>query len=113
MTERELQDRVRRLCDHLGLEVQHIYDARGSWLPGWPDLTIFGTSILFAELKRQTGSASPDQRHVATTIRRAGLPWVCWRPSDLLNGEIARVLTGLSPLDIAAFTTADIERTGA
>lgn len=96
MTEDELQAAVRRMCTDLGLAVQHIHDPRRSWLPGWPDLTIIGTDILFAELKSQHGTLSPEQRRVSRIIKAAGGRWVLWRPMDLLSGEIARTLTALA-----------------
>jgi hypothetical protein len=103
MSEGELQDRVRAMADSLGLAVQHIHDARRSWLVGWPDLVIIGTSVLYAELKSQTGQLSPDQARVGRLIERAGGRWLLWRPEHLLSGEIARELTALSALSIAAY----------
>lgn len=109
MSEAELQNSVRKMCDHLRLAVQHIFDARRSWLPGWPDLTIIGTSVLFAELKSQSGQLSADQARVRRLIEGAGGRWVLWRPEHLLSGEIARELTGLSSLRIAAFMAKDMK----
>jgi hypothetical protein len=103
MTERDLQDRVRKMCGQLGLAVQHIEDSRRCWLPGWPDLSIFGTSAIFAELKRQDEDLTPQQRKVGRVIASAGLRWVCWKPADLLDGTIAFELTAISGRKIAAF----------
>jgi hypothetical protein len=110
MLERELQDRVRLMCDHLGLAVQHIEDARRCWLPGWPDLTVLGTSVMFIELKNMTNTLSADQRKVRRIIEGAGLAYRLWRPADLLDGTVAQELTAISKLSITAFTAADIER---
>ena len=103
--ERWLQDQVRALCAGLGLHVQHMEDARRSWLPGWPDLVILGTSadqenpaILYRELKGSSGNLSADQRKIGWLINQAGGDWALWRPSDLLNGRIQRELTAISPL---------------
>lgn len=101
MSENELQDRIRSMCDSLHLAVQHIADARRCWLTGWPDLTIIGSEIIFAELKSQTGQPSPDQHRVRQLLERAGARWVLWRPEHLLSGEIARELTAISALRIA------------
>lgn len=98
MTEDELQDRIRGRCRELGLSVQHIEDPRRSWLPGWPDLTIFGTAILFAELKSETGELSAEQIRVREIIEDAGGRWVLWRPSDWRSGLIQRALEDLAAL---------------
>lgn len=107
--ERWLQDQVRALCADLGLAVQHMEDARRSWLPGWPDLVILGTAppcpncghrdaILYRELKGSAGNLTRDQRLVGWSISEAGGNWALWRPSDLLNGRIQRELQAISPL---------------
>jgi len=97
MTEATLQERIRKMCSGLGLAVQHIHDSRRCWLPGWPDLVIFGDgSVLWVELKTQAASLTDDQRWVCEIIRSAGGRWVLWRPSHLLSGEIARTLAELA-----------------
>ncbi len=110
MSERDLQDRVRRMCDQLGLAVEHTENSlQGrTWLPGWPDLTICGTRILYRELKSMHGQLSHDQRRVGRIIANAGGDWDVWRPIDLFSGQIALELTAISRLDIAVFTADDI-----
>lgn len=92
MTEAELQDRIRSMCDSLGLAVQHIHDPRRSWLPGWPDLVIIGDRTIYRELKTERGTLSPEQRDVGGRLTRAGQDWAVWRPRDLLTGTIGRQL---------------------
>jgi hypothetical protein len=99
ITERYLQDRIRELCDGLGLAVQHIEraDLAKAWLPGWPDLWICGPrGILYRELKDAVGRSTPAQRRVALIIGLAGGDWDIWRPRDLLSGRIAAELTAIS-----------------
>lgn len=110
MSERQLQDNIRKLCEHLHLKVQHIEDSRRAWLPGWPDLAVISTAIVFAELKSQTGDMSGDQRKVRRAIEATGHRCYLWRPSDLLSGEVARVLSQISTLPAAVWTAGDIER---
>ena len=110
MTEAQLQESIRKMCKSLHIEAQHIRDPIGSWLPGWPDLALFGRSILFAELKRQSESPTPEQRRVGWIIQQAGGRWTWWRPSDLLDGTIAKELTAIMPLEITVFSADSIER---
>lgn len=105
MTEAELMEEVRRMCEALRLDVFHVRDSRGSWGPGFPDLVIAGTRILFRECKSHHGSLQPDQRRWGSKIQRGGGDWCVWRPRDLADGTIAAQLTAISPLSIAAKCT--------
>jgi hypothetical protein len=96
MPEDELQENIRAACAGLGLAVQHIHDPRRCWLPGWPDLVIFGNRILYRELKTEHNSLSPDQRRVGSIITRAGGNWSTWRPRDWVGGVIQRQLEEIS-----------------
>jgi len=73
MKEQELERHIRRMCGDLGLAVNHFADSRRSWLPGFPDLEIFGTRI-----------------------GRSGGDWAVWRPADLLGGVIFRQLAAIA-----------------
>jgi hypothetical protein len=105
MTEAELQDRVRAMCDALGLVVRHVRDERGNWLQGWPDLDILGTRLIHRELKSMRGQLTGDQRRVGAKLTRAGQDWAVWRPVDLLDGTIARKLTAISNSPIGRHIT--------
>ena len=59
---------------------------------------IFGTGILFRELKSESGTLKPDQEMVRDKILAAGGDWALWRPSCLLSGRIAAELTAISRL---------------
>lgn len=99
LSERWLQDQVRKLCADLGLAVQHIErsDLAKAWLPGWPDLWIAGPNgILYRELKANGEAATADQRKVGRIIIAAGGDWDLWWPSQLYNGRIASELTAIS-----------------
>lgn len=52
---------------------------------GWPDLTLVrGESLIFAELKTQTGRVSKAQERWLETLGRVpGVETYLWRPSDL------------------------------
>ena len=96
MTEDDLMEAIRVACQGLHLDVMHIHDSRRSWGPGYPDLTIVGRRLLFAECKSEAGELSPHQRRWARRLQAAGQTWVLWRPSDLVSGEIVRVLWELT-----------------
>ena len=95
-----LDAHVRRLMDDLGLWGHHQQNSIGS-RRGWPDWVIFGTGVLFRELKSERGTLKPDQAMVRDKILAAGGDWALWRPSDLLSGRIAAELTAISALRVA------------
>ncbi|WP_300613239.1 hypothetical protein [Trebonia sp.] len=101
MSEAALQDHVRALCDGLGLAVQHVHDPRRSWLPGWPDLTVIGSRVIYRELKSEQGTVSAEQRDVGQRLTDAGQDWAVWRPAQLLSGEIGRQLASITGHQIA------------
>ncbi len=101
MSEAELQDHVRQLATDLGLAVQHITNPRRSWLPGWPDLTIIGSRVLYRELKSERGALTPEQRDVGQRLTDAGADFAVWRPRDLLSGHVARQLASITGRQIA------------
>lgn len=87
MSEAELQRLVEQACERLGLFCYHTYDSRRSQ-PGWPDLVIVGSRIIFRELKSATGELKPEQRRWGSRITQAGGDWSVWRPRDWENGVI-------------------------
>lgn len=62
--------------------------------PGFPDLTLVrGGRLIFSELKRE--GKEPTEMQQAWLNELRAVPFVevyVWRPSDLLSGEIERVL---------------------
>jgi hypothetical protein len=96
-----LDAHVVKLIDDLGLWSWHNRNAIGSQ-KGWPDRTIFGTAILFRELKSERGTLKPDQEMVRDKILAAGGDWGLWRPSDLLSLRIKSELVAISRLRAAS-----------
>lgn len=96
MPEDTLMEHIRDACKAMHLDVFHVHDARRSWGPGFPDLTIVGRRVLWAECKREDGELTALQRRWARHLQAAGQQWVLWRPSDLLSGEIGRILWELT-----------------
>jgi len=96
MSEAELQRLVEELCDRLGLHHYHTFDSRRSD-PGWPDLVIAGTALLFRELKSRDGVLTPAQRRWGSRIERTGGDWAVWRPVDWQNMTILNQLLAIKP----------------
>jgi hypothetical protein len=92
VTEAQLQAAVADLCKILGLHHYHTRDSRRSQ-PGFPDSVIAGRSILYRELKNETGKLSVDQRMWGSWLEQAGCDWAVWRPQHWENGVILRQLT--------------------
>ena len=101
MTEAQFQKQVTDLAAYQGWQWMHVEQrmARGgSWSPpmkgplgkGFPDLMMVrGRTLLFVELKTNTGQLSGHQQDVLETLRWVGECHV-WRPSDW--AEITEVL---------------------
>jgi hypothetical protein len=87
-----LDAHLRQMMAVRGLWGYHTRNSIGAQR-GWPDWVILGPcGSIFAELKSERGTLSPDQRHVGSMLTRAGHQWVVWRPRDLLDGTIDRQL---------------------
>jgi hypothetical protein len=94
MTEAELQAEVIRLCDKYRLYWHHDPDSRTvQGKKGFPDLVICGTQLIMAELKSQYGNVTTFQTDWRYRLQSAGVKHVVWRPSDLQEGTIERVLS--------------------
>lgn len=89
---------IRAMTTQLRLHAFHCYDARRSWGPGFPDLTICGHVLLFAEVKTEDGELTALQKGWARRLQGAGQRWVLWRPSNLASGDIWRTLRELDQL---------------
>jgi hypothetical protein len=87
MTEAQLQAAVVRLCKLYGLHHHHQRISQLS-APGWPDLTICGSKVIFRELKREDGKPTPAQVEWGAWLEEAGQNWDLWKPSDLASGRI-------------------------
>lgn len=88
-TEAQFQARVVRLAVVLGWSVFSIPDSRRATLAGYPDLTMFRASdkrLVFAELKREKGRLSNEQKKVLADMELLANVGRCevylWRPSD-------------------------------
>lgn len=95
MGESFLQQAVIDLCKYRGIWWYHAHQPQRD-NPGFPDLVLIGSrGALFRELKTEAGRLSLAQGEVAHRMRRAGLSWGIWRPSDLQSGLILHELEGI------------------
>ena len=94
MMERELQDGVRALCAQLKLRQYHTWDSRRSEA-GFPDSVIaLPGEVICAELKREKKRPTADQVWWLDHFTRCGYRCFLWRPTHLLSGTIAMILSG-------------------
>jgi hypothetical protein len=103
MTEREIEDAVRRILRDLPqIWARHETNSRGA-LAGWLDWTFLRRAhtdgaAMFRELKTATGKVSRAQQECLAFLRAAGLDADVWREEDLRSGRIARELAALAGL---------------
>lgn len=93
MTEAQFQDWVAEYAQLNGWLVYHGRPAQqvdGGWRTpvqydgkGFPDLVLVRRRVIFAELKTERGTVSPDQRKWGTALQVSeGIDYFVWRPSD-------------------------------
>ena len=83
-TEAGFRAAVVELAEALGWLVYYVPDSRRC-APGYPDLSLLHPGqgrFLVAELKRERGRVTPEQRVWLEGLRRAGVAAYLWRPSD-------------------------------
>lgn len=81
--EADFQATVRAAASFFGWRVYHTHDSRRSD-PGFPDLVMVHRThgLLFAELKAQKGTTTPQQVAWLEDLTHAGHRAYLWRPSD-------------------------------
>lgn len=94
MLERDLEEAVRRLALSTGWLRYHTLRPKGS-PAGFPDDVLLRDGrLIFAELKREGERPSEEQTRWLHGLEAvaAALEVYVWRPRDLLDGTIARIL---------------------
>jgi hypothetical protein len=87
MSEQQFQQAVIQLIRVLGLHWYHTADSRRS-NRGWPDLVVYGSRIIYRELKTKLGKLTMPQVQCGEDLKKAGGDWAVWRPEDLQSGRI-------------------------
>ena len=65
---------------------------------GFPDLTLVGARVVFAEIKAKGGKLSPDQIRWREQIQKAGGEWYLWTPTEWEAGEVQSIASALRPV---------------
>jgi hypothetical protein len=107
MSEEELQGTIIEMAEALGWKVHRARKSaipgkdgtwRGTGPKGWPDLfMVFPATgrALAVELKREGKSPTAEQRDWLSALESvAGISVHVYRPSDLLDGTVQRILGG-------------------
>jgi hypothetical protein len=97
MSEKALESGVRRiLADLPGVLAYHTHDSRRSHA-GFPDWVLAGRGgVLWRELKRENGRLADAQAEWLGMLAECREDAGVWRPSDLLDGTVARELAALA-----------------
>jgi len=81
ISERDWQNQVRELALLHGWLIYHTHDSRRSD-PGFPDLVLVRERVVYAELKREKGKLTAEQKAWRYSLNGAGAETYVWRPSD-------------------------------
>jgi hypothetical protein len=94
MTEEQLLASVIELAGWLKLLSYHTRDSRRS-APGFPDLVLVGSRVLFRELKSSKGKVTEDQYRWIEALDAAGEDVDVWRPFDWDSGRVKTELESI------------------
>jgi hypothetical protein len=101
MNEAQFQAKIIALCERFSIKYFHSTDPIKDLGPGFPDLVLVGTIVLFVELKTDGGVMSTRQRVWRSAIEGTTNGYhQLWRPADLASGVIERILRQMSPADL-------------
>lgn len=96
MKEEALLTLVMHMAKLSGWRRYHVRNSKAGIVQGevgFPDLVLVrGSRVIFAELKREKGRTEPEQVAWLEALLLAGLEIYVWRPSDWLEGRIAKLL---------------------
>lgn len=95
-TEKAFLQQVREVAGLCGWLCYHTHDSRRSE-PGFPDLVLVRSpSVVFAELKTDTGRLTPAQAAWLEALKQcSGIEAHVWRPGDW-DAIVSRLKTGIS-----------------
>jgi hypothetical protein len=82
-----------------GVLAYHTASPRGSD-KGYPDWTLAGSSMLFAEDKDSSAKLRPEQTQWRDSILAAGQRFEVWRPRDFTSGAVASAIASIAPVNV-------------
>lgn len=106
MAELNLQKHVQAIAKANGWKYHHECYSLGSD-KGWPDLVLVRDRVIYVELKKEMGIVSPEQVVWMDALKAAGQEVHVWRPMQLMNGTVERVLRNDKILRLDGFEETD------
>ena len=85
ITERDLREQIRDLCKLYGWKMYFTWRSIHS-PAGFPDLVLANSEqkkVIFAELKREKGKVTPEQKEWLDALKACGQTVYVWRPGDI------------------------------
>lgn len=82
VSEADFQAQVVEYAALHGWRTWHVRDSRAQAMTDFPDLVLVRDRVLFRELKRVGGRATPGQKRALDQLRRAGADAELWCPTD-------------------------------
>ena len=85
ITERDLREQIRDLCKLFGWKMYFTWRSIHS-PAGFPDLVLANSEqkkVIFAELKREKGKVTPEQKEWLDALKACGQTVYVWRPGDI------------------------------
>ena len=85
ITERDLREQIRTLCKLYGWKMYFTWRSIHSPV-GFPDLVLANSEqkkVIFAELKREKGKVTPEQKEWLDALKACGQTVYVWRPGDI------------------------------
>lgn len=81
LSEEDFQARIIERAKETGWKHYHTNNSRKS-VPNFPDLVLWKTRVVFAEVKKETGEPTAGQLTTMEELKAAGAEVYLWRPSD-------------------------------
>lgn len=106
MAELNLQKHVQAIAKANGWKYHHECYSLGSD-KGWPDLVLVRERVVYVELKKEMGIIAPEQTAWLDLLKSAGQEVYVWRPMQLINGTVERVLRNDKILRLEGFEEFD------
>lgn len=97
MSEAELTTHVLKYAEDFGWTLRYHTHRSDRSDKGWVDWVFANlkqSRVIFVELKSQKGKVSPEQADWLAALKLCGQESYLFRPEDLRNGSIERVLGG-------------------
>jgi hypothetical protein len=96
MSEGDLEENIRGLCNLLGVLRFHVPDSRGMERGLPDDLLIGPCGVLWRECKNMTRKLTSEQQATGEALKALGQDFAVWRPIHWHDGTIERELKAIA-----------------